>query len=78
MMPLFDLDAGREVAVQQPAGTREIVAQQERKRCNNQPARERRSARRETVARQERGGVVRQIGCTGSTTKSDAARQQVI
>ena len=44
VMPLFDLDAGREVAIQQPASTREMVAQQERRRCNNQPARERRSA----------------------------------
>ena len=51
---------GREVAIQQTAGAREMVAQRERRRCNNQPARERRSARRETVARQERGGVVRQ------------------
>ena len=53
-------DAGREVAIQQPAGAREMVVQRERRRCNNQPARERRSARRETVAQQERGGVVRQ------------------
>ena len=30
MMPSFDLDAGREVAIQQPAGTREMVAQQKR------------------------------------------------
>ena len=43
-------DAGREVAIQQTAGAREMVAQQERRRCNNQPAQERRSARRETVA----------------------------
>ena len=42
-------DAGREVAIQQTAGAREMVAQQERRRCNNQPAQERRSARRETV-----------------------------
>jgi hypothetical protein len=53
-------DAGREVAIQQLAGAKEMVAQQERRQCNNQPARERRSARRETMARQERGGVVRQ------------------
>ena len=43
-------DAGREVAIQQTAGAREMVAQRERRRCNNQPAQERRSARRETVA----------------------------
>jgi len=48
----------REVAIQQTAGSREMVAQRERRRCNNQPAQERRSARRETVAWQERGGVV--------------------
>ncbi len=30
MMPSFDLDVGREVAIQQPAGTREMVAQQKR------------------------------------------------
>jgi hypothetical protein len=53
-------DAGREVAIQQPAGAREMVSQRERRRCNNQPARERCSARREMVARQEREGVVRQ------------------
>ena len=41
---------GREVAIQQTAGAREMVAQRERRRCNNQPAQERRSARRETVA----------------------------
>jgi hypothetical protein len=41
---------GREVAIQQTACAREMVAQQERRRCNNQPAQERRSARRETVA----------------------------
>jgi len=43
-------DAGREVAIQQTAGAREMVAQRERRGCNNQPAQERRSARRETVA----------------------------
>jgi len=43
-------DAGREVAIQQTAGAREMVAQREKRQCNNQPARERRSARRETVA----------------------------
>jgi len=43
-------DAGREVAIQQTAGAREMVAQRERRRCNNQPAQERHSARRETVA----------------------------
>ena len=43
-------DAGREVAIQQTAGAREMVAQRERRRCNNQPAQERCSARRETVA----------------------------
>jgi len=43
-------DAGREVAIQQPASAREMVAQRERRQCNNQPAQERRSARRETVA----------------------------
>jgi hypothetical protein len=43
-------DAGREVAIQQTASAREMVAQRERRRCNNQPAQERRSARRETVA----------------------------
>ena len=43
-------NAGREVAIQQTAGAREMVAQRERRRCNNQPAQERRSARRETVA----------------------------
>jgi len=53
-------NAGREVAIQQPAGAREMVAQRERLRCINQPAQERCSARRETVARQERGRVVRQ------------------
>ena len=31
-------DVGREVAIQQTAGAREMVAQQERRRCNNQPA----------------------------------------
>jgi len=40
----------REVAIQQTAGAREMVVQRERRRCNNQPAQERRSARRETVA----------------------------
>ena len=43
-------DAGREVAIQQTAGAREMVAQREMRQCNNQPAQERRSARRETVA----------------------------
>ncbi len=43
-------NAGREVAIQQIAGARDMVAQRERRRCNNQPARERCSARRETVA----------------------------
>ena len=64
-------NAGREVAIQQLAGAREMVAQQERSRCNNQPARERCSARRETMARQERGGVVRQ-------GVARAARQKVM
>jgi hypothetical protein len=41
---------GREVAIQPTAGAREMVAQRERRRCNNQPAQERRSMRRETVA----------------------------
>jgi len=43
-------NAGREVAIQQTAGAREMVAQRERRQCNNQPAQERRSARREMVA----------------------------
>ena len=43
-------NAGREVAIKQTAGAREMVAQQERRQCNNQPAQERRSTRRETVA----------------------------
>jgi len=43
-------DAGREVAIQETAGAREMVVQRERRRCNNQPAQERRSARREVVA----------------------------
>jgi hypothetical protein len=43
-------NAGREVAIQQIAGARDMVAQRERRRCNNQPAQERCSARRETVA----------------------------
>jgi len=67
-------DGGREVAIQQIAGAREMVVQQERRRCNNQPAQERCSARRETdggVTREGRGGMAR--FCTGSTTKSDAA-----
>jgi hypothetical protein len=42
-------NAGREVAIQQIAGARDMVAQRERRRCNNQPAQERCSARRETV-----------------------------
>ena len=41
---------GREVAIQQTAGAREMVAQRERRRCNNQPAQERRSTRNEMVA----------------------------
>jgi hypothetical protein len=41
---------GREVAIQQTAGAREMVAQRERRRCNNLPAQEWRSVRRETVA----------------------------
>jgi len=41
---------GREVAIQQTAGAREMVAHRERRRCNNQPAQERRSTRRKTVA----------------------------
>jgi len=43
-------DAGKEVAIQQTAGAREMVAQRNRRRCNKQPAQERRSTRRETVA----------------------------
>jgi len=43
-------DAGREVAIQQTAGAREMVVQRERRRCNNQPAQKRHSARSETVA----------------------------
>jgi len=43
-------NAGREVAIQQTASAREMVAQRERRRCNNQPAHERHSARREMVA----------------------------
>ena len=31
MMPSFGMDAGREVAIQQPAGTREMVVQGERR-----------------------------------------------
>jgi len=69
---------GREVAIQQTAGAREMVAQQERRRCNNQPAT--REAQREErdggVTREGRGGMAK--FCTGSTTKGDAARQQVI
>ena len=38
-------NAGREVAIQQIAGARDMVAQRERRRCNNQPAQERCSAR---------------------------------
>jgi len=45
-----DGDVGREAAIQQTAGAREMVAQQERRQCNNQPAQERRFTRRETVA----------------------------
>ncbi len=40
---------GRDVAIQQTAGAREMVAQRERRRCNNQPAQERCSVRREMV-----------------------------
>jgi hypothetical protein len=43
-------NVGREVAIQQIAGARDMVAQRERRRCNNQPAQERCSKRRETVA----------------------------
>jgi hypothetical protein len=43
-------NAGREVTIQQIAGARDMVAQRERRQCNNQPAQERCSARRETVA----------------------------
>jgi len=43
-------DAGREVAIQQTAGAREMVAQRERRQCNNQPAQERHSARRKMAA----------------------------
>jgi hypothetical protein len=43
-------NAGREVAIQQIAGARDMVAQRERRLFNNQPAQERCSARRETVA----------------------------
>ena len=42
-------NAGREVAIQHIAGARDMVAQRERRRCNNQPAQERCIARRETV-----------------------------
>jgi len=41
---------GGEVEIQQTAGAREMVTQRERRQCNKQPAQERRSARRETVA----------------------------
>jgi len=63
-------NAGREVAFQQTAGAREMVAQRERRRCNNQPAQE------SGVTREGRGGMAR--GCTGSRTKGVAARQQVV
>ena len=43
-------NARREVAIQQIASARDMVVQRERRRCNNQPAQERCSARRETVA----------------------------
>jgi hypothetical protein len=42
-------NAGREVAIQQIAGARDMVAQRERRRCNNQLAQERCIARREMV-----------------------------
>jgi hypothetical protein len=65
-------DALTEVAIQQPAGAREMLAQQDRRRCNNQPAQERLGTMSETVARQERGGTMREG--RGGTARGGTAR----
>jgi hypothetical protein len=65
-------NARREVTIQQIAGARDMVAQLERTSTREVQREERDSG----VTREGRGGMARD--CTGSTTKGEAAQQQVI